>query len=65
MFKTYTPPNIGYSIFGLAVFVAAIAGWIMNIFSIFNMMASDISAELIIRLVGVVVLPIGIIAGYF
>lgn len=59
-----------YTLFALFVLgavatVLAIIGWIMNVFTIFTLWAGDVTAELIIRLVGVPVPFIGAIAGWF
>ena len=48
----------------LALFVLAIGGWIANIVKIVGSDFSTIDGELIIRLVGVVVAPLGVIMGY-
>lgn len=51
---------IGY--FVLAV--VAIVGWVMNIIEIFNSNFSAIDGELVLRVVGVFVAPIGAVMGY-
>lgn len=45
--------------------IAAMTGWVMNIFSIFAMWSEPVTAELIIRIVGVPVGILGAVAGYF
>jgi hypothetical protein len=39
-------------------------GWIMNIITIFSTMANPISGVFIVRIVGIIVAPIGAIMGW-
>ena len=55
---------IGWYIF-LLMFIAALAwGWIVNIFKIVGADFGNVDGELVIRVIGVVVAPIGAIMGY-
>ena len=47
-----------------ALFFGAI-GWVMNLLKLFYLFDGPVTAELIIRLVGIAILPLGAIAGYF
>lgn len=49
----------------LGLFIAAVVGWIMNIITIFHMASLTISGELLIRIIGIFIAPIGAILGYF
>jgi hypothetical protein len=49
----------------LAVIVAAIAGWIMNIAGIVHTIGGPITAMFIARCVGVLAFPLGAVLGYF
>lgn len=44
--------------------VALIVGWIMNIVAVIGLIGGDVSAELIVRVVGVFVAPLGAAFGY-
>ena len=48
----------------IALLVAGVVGWIMNIVKVFWSMGGDIDAELIIRIVGIPIAFIGAVAGY-
>lgn len=50
------------------VMLAAVYGWVSNIVKIVGLIGSDVSTvavELIIRLIGVPVAPLGAVAGFF
>lgn len=49
----------------LGLVFAGVVGWFMNIVKVFGLWSSDITTELIIRLVGIPIPFIGAIAGYF
>lgn len=52
----------------ILVMLAAVYGWVSNIVKIVGLIGSDISTiavELIIRLIGVPVAPLGAVAGFF
>ena len=49
----------------IALVFAAIAGWIMNIMAIINMGEFSWTGEVVIRCLGVLVFPIGCVAGWF
>ena len=49
----------------LVVLCLAGVGWVMNIVKIFYLFNADVSAEIIIRLFGIPIVPLGAIAGYF
>jgi hypothetical protein len=48
----------------MALVLAAGAGWVMNIMAIINMGEFSWSGEVVIRCLGVLVFPIGCIAGW-
>ncbi len=50
---------------GVLFLVAGIAGYVMNIVDLVGMSVSPITAELIVRVVGIFLPPVGAIAGYF
>lgn len=49
----------------LALIVTGIIGWVMNIVAIFHSNFSVISGELVLRVIGVFVAPLGSIMGLF
>lgn len=52
----------------ILVTFAAVYGWVSNIMKIVGLIGSDVSTvavELIIRLIGVPVAPLGAVAGFF
>ena len=49
----------------LVVWVAAIVGWVSNIVKIFGLdFSSDVTTEVVLRIVGVVMAPLGVVMGY-
>lgn len=52
----------GLGVIGLGL--GLIAGWVLNIIAIIGAAGGGITAELIVRLVGVVVVPLGALLGY-
>ena len=65
LFKSFsTIVAIGYVI----AMLVGIYGWVNNIVKIVGLISTDISTiavELIIRLIGVPVAPLGVVAGFF
>lgn len=65
--------NLGALILGLGIsgaflafWAAAIIGWIWNIFKIINIFdMSHITGEVVVRIIGIFVTPIGCIYGWF
>jgi hypothetical protein len=49
----------------IAFGLAALIGWVMNLFAIGGLMGGALSAELVIRLVGIFVAPLGSVMGLF
>lgn len=49
----------------VAVIVAVIVGWVMNIIAIVAAVSDPITAMFILRCVGIFVAPLGAILGYF
>ena len=52
------------SVFFGIILILGMIGWIMNIITIFSTMANPISGVFIIRIVGIIVAPIGAIMGW-
>lgn len=48
----------------IAAFVAAAAGWVMNIMAIFQTVGDPLTAMFILRCVGVFIAPLGAIVGW-
>ncbi len=48
--------------FFLAIFLAALFGWVMNLIKLFGL--DGMSGELAIRAIGIIVAPLGAIMGY-
>ena len=57
--------KIGFGLFVLVVALLALGGWVANIVKIFGMWGASFTTELIIRLLGVFIAPLGAVAGYF
>ena len=49
----------------VAVFFAALFGWVWNVVEIFSMLDGPVNAEFVFRVIGIFVGPIGAILGYF
>lgn len=56
-------PSLILVVLMLAVMVAAIAGWVMNIFKLMD--ADGITVETIVRVIGIFLAPLGGIVGWF
>jgi len=57
----------GYTVVELVwvvVVLAGIIGWVINIVKLAGMIGADISAELVIRAVGIFFAPLGAVMGY-
>ena len=48
----------------LAIFCAGVVGWIMNIFSVFQMTMETGLGEMVVRIAGIFIPFIGAVAGY-
>ncbi|MEJ5084930.1 hypothetical protein [Brucella pseudogrignonensis] len=51
----------------LVAILAAIGGWIANLFKVFGLLVAqgvDLTGELVVRVIGIVIPIIGAIAGY-
>jgi hypothetical protein len=56
---------VGLYVAMFALGVAVAIGWVLNIIQIIAMIGGEFTAELVVRLVGVPVVPLGAILGYF
>jgi len=61
---TGTAAGIG-GLFFIGVILAGIVGWIMNIVKLVAQFDADLTAEIVLRIVGIPVAPIGAIMGLF
>lgn len=52
------------SVFFGIILILGMIGWIMNIITIFSTMANPISGVFIVRIVGIIVAPLGAIMGW-
>ncbi len=57
--------STGAALVVVGLWVAAIAGWVMNIVKIIPLVSDGFTAELVVRLVGVPVAIIGMVYGWF
>lgn len=57
--------SIAISLSIIVICLICLGGWVANIVKIFGMAGGDVSAFFLIRLVGVVVAPLGAVLGYF
>jgi hypothetical protein len=53
------------ALFGFAVFIAAVVGWVMNIIDIVNSDFHNVTGMLVLRIIGVFLAPLGAVLGYF
>ena len=66
--KMFTSISFLIAIIYIVVLLLAVYGWVTNIFKILGLIGSDVSTvavELIIRLIGIPVAPLGAVAGFF
>lgn len=47
-----------------AFWIAAVGGWIINIFKLTNMTLNPVTMELILRILGILAAPLGAVMGY-
>lgn len=52
-------------LFGLAIVVASVIGWILNIVKFFGILDGAVTAMFIARIVGFFLAPLGVVLGYF
>lgn len=54
------------AIVGLLVLfiLAAVAGWVMNIMTLYHMGLDPITAEAVVRIIGIFLAPVGAVAGW-
>lgn len=52
------------TILGLNIFFFALFGWIYNMISLSQMEMNPISGLLIVRVIGIPIIPVGVIVGY-
>lgn len=65
-FTTYEFIGVSFWLMFIVV-MAVVGGYFANIFKLLSLIGhpiSDIAVELILRLIGVIAIPIGVIAGY-
>ena len=63
MYIKRTDYGLGFSLFILALLIAAVYGWVCNIISIIH--ADAFTGMVIARVAGVFVAPLGAVLGYF
>jgi hypothetical protein len=56
--------NISLGFLYLALILAGILGWIMNLVAVIHAIGGPLDAELVIRIVGLFLFPLGAIMGY-
>lgn len=56
--------NFWATIFYMFLVIAGIAGWVLNIIQIFNANFSAVDGELVLRVIGIFVAPLGAVLGY-
>ena len=56
----YTSIELIFAVIGLFLGI----GWLINIYKVVGMFSSDVTAELILRVVGIFVVPFGGIMGW-
>lgn len=53
------------AVFLIAIWIAGIVGWLLNVVKIVGLWGAPVSSELIIRIIGIPVFFIGGITGWF
>lgn len=61
---TYRPSSLGGVLFLLALVLVAVGGWVANIVKLFGSDFSPLTGEVVLRVVGVFVAPLGAILGF-
>lgn len=60
----YVKTGVLLSLMLVGVGIAAVAGWVINILEVFGSNFSVITGELVLRVVGIFIPPIGAVMGY-
>jgi len=63
MHRTKTEISNTAAIIWIALTIAALAGWVMNLVTLFGSSA-EFTGEIILRVIGTVVFPIGAVMGW-
>lgn len=63
--NTFDKWAFAFSIFIIAVGIATAIGWALNVIKFIALIGGEITAELVVRGVGVFVAPLGAILGWF
>ena len=63
--RGYTTGELLVCLFGVCVNIAAVGGWIANISKVVATVADPITGMFVLRCVGIVVAPLGVVLGYF
>ncbi len=68
--RPITPENalktaVAFGIVWLAIAVTLLIGWVINIVELVAMPFTPVTIEMIVRIVGVVFVPLGALMGYF
>jgi hypothetical protein len=48
----------------VSLWLAAVVGWVWNIFKLVGLVGEPVGAEFVLRIVGIVLAPLGAIMGY-
>lgn len=62
--KGFTAVEMIWVVYG-SLFVAGVIGWVLNIIDIVGSDFSAVDGILILRIIGVIVAPLGAVLGYF
>lgn len=57
--------NLSFIIAGVILAIAGLIGWVLNIVSIVHADFSYVTGLLIMRIIGIFIVPIGAVLGYF
>lgn len=63
--RTYASTGLFVIVVYLFIWMLALTGWVMNIFTIVKMWSDPVTAELVVRIIGVPVGFIGAVFGWF
>ncbi len=57
-------PGLAYYLTIISIWVVMLAGWVLNIMSLWHSIDNPVTAKMIVRIAGIFVFPLGAILGY-
>lgn len=56
--------GIASFVLALAFVIAGVTGWVLNIIELANIVGGDITGMFVLRIIGIVIVPLGAVLGY-